>query len=75
MQSLAYWFGCSDTEKLFDIALVRTSRPQTCTAHRAFGRPCGFVQMNELLEQSGEDVRLPLDVPALSCTQVILAYT
>ena len=35
----------------------------------------GFVQMNELLEQSGEDVRLPLDVPALSCTQVILAHT
>jgi hypothetical protein len=36
MQSLAYWFGCSDTEKLFDVALVRAPiRPQTRTAHRA----------------------------------------
>jgi hypothetical protein len=27
--------------------------------------------MNTLLEQSAEGVRLPLDVPALSCTQVV----
>lgn len=46
-------------------------KPAQRTAHW----PCGFVQMNELLDQSGEDVRLPLDVPVLSCTQVILAHT
>ncbi len=66
---LAYWKGCNDTEKLFDVALVRAAATHP---HSALIRSCDLrFQMNTLLEQSAEGVRLPLDVPALSCTQVV----
>jgi hypothetical protein len=63
--------GCNvgDTKKLFDVALVRAAATHT---HSALIRSYALrFQMNTLLEQSAEGVRLPLDVPALSCTQVI----